>query len=179
MQTRVAYGDTGLWLDVPDNSTIVTPSHRPAAADQRQAVRDALRRPVAGPPLRERVGRGQTVAISACDITRPQPRQVMIPVLLEELDGIVDLDDVVVLVATGTHRANTPAELRAMFGDEVVESVRIVNHDSRAPETMVWRATWACHDNRVSRGWTKIDCRDRHGGREGHPREQQPLGVGR
>ena len=132
MQTRVAYGDTGLWLDVPDNSTIVTPSHRPAAADQRQAVRDALRRPVAGPPLRERVGRGQTVAISACDITRPQPRQVMIPVLLEELDGIVDLDDVVVLVATGTHRANTPEELRVMFGDEVVDSVRIVNHDSRA-----------------------------------------------
>ena len=24
MQTRVAYGDTGLWLDVPDDSTIVT-----------------------------------------------------------------------------------------------------------------------------------------------------------
>jgi hypothetical protein len=37
----------------------------------------------------------------------------------------------------------------------------------------------ACHDNRVSRGWTKIDCCDRHGGREGHPREQQPLGVRR
>src|SRR4051794_36715376 len=142
MQTRVAYGDTGLWLDVPDDSTIVTPSHRPAAADQRQAVREALRRPVAGPPLRERVSRGQTVAISACDITRPQPRQVMIPVLLEELDGIIDLDDVVVLVATGTHRANTPEELRAMFGDEVVDSVRIVNHDSRASETMVWRGTF-------------------------------------
>src|SRR4051794_39967979 len=139
MQTRVAYGDTGLWLDVPDTSTIVTPSHRPAAADQRQAVRDALRRPVAGPPLRERVARGQTVAVSACDITRPQPRHVMIPDLLEELDGIIDLDDVVVLVATGTHRANTPEELRAMFGDEVVDSVRIVNHDSRASETMVWR----------------------------------------
>lgn len=67
----------------------------------------------------------------------------MIPVLLEELDGIVDLDDVVVLVATGTHRANTPEELRAMFGDEVVDSVRIVNHDSRAAETMVRRGTSA------------------------------------
>lgn len=160
MQTRVAYGDTGLWLDVPDDSTIVTPSHRPAAVDQRQAVRDALRRPVAGPPLRERVSRGQTVAISACDITRPQPRQVMIPVLLEELDGIVDLDDVVVLVATGTHRANTPEELRAMFGDEVVDSVRIVNHDSRAPETMVWRGTFG-RDVPVwlNREWSEADVR--------------------
>ena len=46
----------------------------------------------------------------------------MIPAVLDELDGIVDLDDVVVLVATGTHRGNTEAELRAMFGDEVVDS---------------------------------------------------------
>jgi hypothetical protein len=160
MQTRVAYGDTGLWLDVPDDSTIVTPSHRPAAVDQRQAVRDALRRPVAGPPLRERVSRGQTVAISACDITRPQPRQVMIPVLLEELDGIVDLDDVVVLVATGTHRANTPEELRAMFGDEVGDSVRIVNHDSRDAAALTWVGrrgndvpVW------LNREWTMADIR--------------------
>jgi nickel-dependent lactate racemase len=161
MQTRLAYGDTGLWLDVPEErTTIVTPSHRPAAPDPRAALRAALRRPVAGPPLRERVTRGRTVAISACDITRPQPRQLMIPAVLEELDGIVDLDDVVVLVATGTHRANTPEELRAMFGDEVVDSVRIVNHDSRAADTMVWRGTfgdgvpvW------LNREWTEADVR--------------------
>src|SRR3954454_11240807 len=73
--------------------------------------------------------------ISACDVTRAQPRHLMIPVLLEELDGIVDLDDVVILVATGTPRPNTDAELRAMFGDEVVDAVRIVNHDSRATDT--------------------------------------------
>jgi nickel-dependent lactate racemase len=97
-----------------------------------------LREPVAGPPLRERVRRGQTVAISACDITRAQPRHLMVPAVLEELDGVVDLDDVVVLVATGTHRANTEAELRAMFGDAVVDSVRIVNHDARAADTHRW-----------------------------------------
>ncbi len=115
---------------------------------------------MAGPPLRERVSRGQTVAISACDITRPQPRHLMIPALLEELDGIVDLDDVVVLVATGTHRANTDAELRAMFGDDVVDSVRIVNHDSRAKDTMVWRGTFG-RDVPVwlNREWSEADVR--------------------
>jgi lactate racemase len=160
MQTRVAYGDTGLWLDVPDSTTIVSPSHRPAAPDAPDTLRQALRHPVAGPPLRERVHRGQTVAISACDITRPQPRHLMIPALLRELDGIVDLDDVVVLVATGTHRANTPAELRAMFGDEVVDSVRIVNHDSRAPDTMVWRGTFGRDVPLwLNREWTEADVR--------------------
>ena len=160
MQTRVAYGESGLWLELPDGATVVTPSHRQAAADPRDTLRTALRRPVAGPPLRERVSRGQTVAISACDITRPQPRELMIPAILDELDGIVDLDDVVVLVATGTHRANTEAELRAMFGDEVVDSVRIVNHDSRAKDTMVWRGTFG-RDVPVwlNREWCEADVR--------------------
>jgi lactate racemase len=115
---RLAYGDSGLRLAVdPELTTIVEPVHSVAAADQMKALRAALREPVAGPPLRERVRPGQSVAISACDGTRPQPRQLMIPAILEELDGIVDPRDIVVLVATGTHRGNTEAELRVMFGD--------------------------------------------------------------
>src|SRR6185295_11637897 len=135
--------------------------------DPRARLRAALRTPVAGPPLRERVHRGQTVAISACDITRPQPRHLMIPALLEELDGVVDLDDVVVLVATGTHRANTDAELRAMFGDAVVDAVRIVNHDARARDTVTWcgrfgadvpvwlHREWCAADVRITTGFVE------------------------
>ena len=40
----------------------------------------------------------------------------MVPALLDVLEPVVGLDDVVVLVATGTHRGNTPAELEAMLG---------------------------------------------------------------
>ena len=120
MRARLAYGRSGLDLELDDAATtVVEPVWQPPAADPVAALQDALRAPVAGPPLRERVRRGQTVAISACDGTRPQPRHLMIPAVLAELDGIVDLDDVVVLVATGTHRGNTGAELRAMFGEAV------------------------------------------------------------
>ena len=141
-QVTLAYGREGLTVDLPDDAAVITPVQHPAAPDVTAELRRALREPVSGPPLRERVRPGQTVAISACDGTRAQPRHLMIPAVLEELDGIVDLDDVVVLVATGTHRANTDAELRAMFGDEVVDSVRIVNHDSRASGTHRWMGTF-------------------------------------
>ena len=57
--------------------------------------------PVAGPPLRDRVRRGQRVAIAICDGTRAQPRHIVIPVVLEELADVLDLDDVTVLVAPG------------------------------------------------------------------------------
>jgi lactate racemase len=132
VKVELAYGETGLVIDVPAaRTTVVTPRHLDAVADGGRAVRAALRQPTAGPPLRDRVRAGQTVAISMCDGTRPQPRHVMIPALLDELDGIVRPEDVVVLVATGTHRGNTPAELDVMLGADVRRRVRVVNHDAR------------------------------------------------
>ena len=117
---RLAYGETGLEVELPaDRTTVVEPTYVEAAEDQVGLLRDALRHPVAGPPLRELVTPGQTVAISMCDGTRPQPRHLMIPAVLDELDGIVSPDDVVVLVATGTHRGNSEAEIRQMLGDAV------------------------------------------------------------
>ncbi|MDQ7904033.1 lactate racemase domain-containing protein [Phytohabitans sp. ZYX-F-186] len=73
MLVELAYGSAGLVVELPDRrTTVITPHARPAAADERAELRRALRHPVAGPPLRERVRRGQTVAISACDGTRPR-----------------------------------------------------------------------------------------------------------
>ncbi|WP_035839643.1 nickel-dependent lactate racemase [Kitasatospora azatica] len=139
MKIRLAYGETGLDIDLdPAVTTVVEPLHHAGAADEMAVLRAALRHPVAGPPLRERVRPGQTVAISACDGTRPQPRHLMIPAVLAELEGIVRDEDVVILVATGTHRGNDPQELRRMFGDEVVDRIRIVNHDARDAAQLTW-----------------------------------------
>ena len=102
MRVRLAYGTTGLDVEIdPEVTTVVEPVGQRAAADPGASLRAALRQPVAGPPLRERVRPGQSVAISACDGTRPQPRHLMIPAILEELDGIIRLEDV---VDPGGHR---------------------------------------------------------------------------
>lgn len=136
---RVAYGTTGLDVELPaDRTTVVAPTHSEPAPDVPAALREALAHPVAGPPLRELVRPGQTVAISLCDATRPQPRELMVRAILAELEGIATREDLVLLVATGTHRANTDAELRAMLGDDLVDTVRIVNHDSRDPDVLRW-----------------------------------------
>lgn len=138
MPVTLAFGDTGLTIDLPTSTTVVRPENPAPAADGVALLRQALRFPVSGPPLRERVGQGKTVAISVCDATRAQPRKLVIPTVLDELDGLVNLDDLVILIATGTHRANSPSELRAMFGEEVVDAIRIVNHDARAKDSLQW-----------------------------------------
>jgi lactate racemase len=55
----------------------------------------------------------------------------MLQAILEIVDGVIRPEDIVVLVATGTHRANTPRELVAMLGEDVVRYCRVVNHDAR------------------------------------------------
>ena len=168
MLVRLAYGDGDLTVDLPAERTfVVTPRAAPAVPDPAGSVRAALRAPTAGAPLRERVRRGQTVAISMCDGTRPQPRQVMIPAVLDELAGLVRDEDVVLLVATGTHRGNTDAELRAMLGDELVDRVRVVNHDARDEHSLrylgrlgrdvpVWLdREWVDADVRITTGFVE------------------------
>jgi len=136
---RLAYGRTGLSVTLPSaRTTVVAPAHLAAAPDPAAVLRDALRRPVSGPPLRSLVRPGQRVAVSVCDITRPQPREAMVRALLEELDGLLDPRDLTLLVASGTHRGSADAELRAMFGDELVDGVRIVVHDARDAGSLVW-----------------------------------------
>jgi nickel-dependent lactate racemase len=122
---------------------VIEPSYVPGVDDPAAEVRRALREPVAGLGLRERllaagVSRSSTVAISICDGTRAQPRDVMVPVVLAEIADLVDLDRVTILVATGTHRGNTDAELLEMLGADVLDRVRVVNHDARDADSLVW-----------------------------------------
>jgi nickel-dependent lactate racemase len=161
MRVRLAYGSGGLEVDLPDDrTTVVEPLRHPGADDEGAVLRAALQAPVAGPRLRELVRPGQTVAISMCDGTRAQPRDAMIPAVLDELAGIVPDSDVVVLVATGTHRGNTEAEIRAMLGDAVAGRVRVVNHDARDRSSLVYLGehgrgvpVW------VNRLWVEADVR--------------------
>ena len=72
MKVRLAYGAGGLEVELPDErTTVVEPAYHAGADDERAVLLQALREPVAGPPLRGLARPGQSVAISICDGTRP------------------------------------------------------------------------------------------------------------
>jgi nickel-dependent lactate racemase len=128
---RLDYGNDGLLVSLPDERvTVIEPISRPAVPDPHQTLLDAIRNPIDSPPLRDRVRPGARVAFSVCDITRAQPRVQQITALLAEMPGIRD-EDVTILIATGTHRANTPAELERMLGADFLRRFRVINHDAR------------------------------------------------
>jgi lactate racemase len=161
-RVRLAYGSRGLEVDLPaDRTVVVEPRFVPAVPDEPAELRRALAEPLGGARrLRDTVRPGQQVAISICDVTRPQPREPMVKAVLAELAGIVDPADVVLLVATGTHRACTPAELEAMLGRELLDACEVVNHDARDDASLVDVGT---HGDGVAvllnRRWVEADVR--------------------
>jgi nickel-dependent lactate racemase len=138
VKVKLAYGREGLWIELPDdNVTVVEPRFVPGLPDDTEAIRSALREPIGMPPLRDLMKPDDTVAIVFSDITRPQPRQRMLPVLLEEI-GHVPPENIVLINALGTHRPNTEEELTEMLGREIVESYPIVQHDAWDKGNMVY-----------------------------------------
>ncbi len=123
---RLAFGRTGLEIAIPDRAEVITPAPRAALRDPADAVRTAFRRPTHGSyaPLPSLVPVGASVAVSVCDVTRPFPARTVLPVLIEELPG----RRIKILVATGSHRPCTPAELEVMFGEEVLNQAEVEQH---------------------------------------------------
>ena len=138
MRIRLDYGTDGLEVVLPDERvTVIEPVFRPALPDPHAALKAALGAPLGRPPLRELVRRGQTVAISVCDITRAQPRREMLEALFDEMADVRP-EDITILIATGTHRTSPPAELERMLGPDIARRYRVINHDSREDSSLTY-----------------------------------------
>ncbi|MBK9714153.1 MAG: nickel-dependent lactate racemase [Kouleothrix sp.] len=129
MNVSLAYGRGRMTVEVPDDAVVIAPAELPGLADERAAFDAAVRAPIGARPLRELARPGDTVAIVIADITRPSPSERLVPWIMQEL-AQVPRERFVIVNGTGSHRANTRDELVQMLGEELVETVRIVNHNA-------------------------------------------------
>ena len=135
MNVALAYGRGRLEVEVPSHAVVITPEELPGLPDERAAFDAAVRAPIGAAPLRELAKSTDTVAIVIADITRPSPSERLVPWIMAEL-AHVPREQFVIVNGTGSHRANTRAELIQMLGAEVVETVRIVNHNAFDDSTL-------------------------------------------
>jgi nickel-dependent lactate racemase len=115
--------DDGLAVEV------AIPKPLPVVPDAGRAIRESVADPIGSRRLRDIATRGKKVAIIVTDITRKIPGELMVAAILDELalGGVPD-GDVKILIATGLHRPNTPAEIEKMLGSEIPGRIEVINH---------------------------------------------------
>ena len=137
MRVHLQYGREGLEVEIPGtNVTVIEPRFVPGLPDERRAFREALRGPIGARPLRDVVKATDRVAVVIPDLTRPLPSDRLLPWLFEELSHVPP-ERFTIVNGTGSHRANTPEELRSMVGPEVLGRYRVVNHTAHDSATML------------------------------------------
>jgi nickel-dependent lactate racemase len=140
LKITLPYGADEALLHVPERNLlgVFSPNAATPAADPAEEIRRALREPFGAAPLAEDARGARRVVIAADDLTRQTPNRLMLPILLDELNraGVAD-GQVTVLVALGTHRPMTPAEIVAHFSPSVVRRVKVINNPWQDPTKMV------------------------------------------
>lgn len=134
MKTTIAFGKTGLMLDLPEGPSYqILHAHTGAPVhDATRAIEAALAAPVGSLPLQELAKGKRTAAISVCDITRPAPNHVTLPPLLASLHRAgLRAEDISICIATGLHRQASQAELDQILTPEIAARYPIVNHDAK------------------------------------------------
>ncbi len=134
-EANFAFGKHGIRLSLPEEYQYELVESRTAAAllNPVQALNHALDNPIAGPPLSVLAQGKKTAAIAVCDITRPAPNSTTLPPLLSRLhQSGIPVEGITILIATGLHRGATDDEIRAIVGDEIASTYRVLNHDARS-----------------------------------------------
>ena len=133
MKIRCAYGSGGKTIELPDNLdiTIIEPEFTQAAAPPEELISNALSNPIGTTSLENAVKGGGRIGVVVNDITRATPYPLLLPALFTHLEALgADRTKITIFNATGTHRANTPDELRTMLSAAIVDAYPIVQNNS-------------------------------------------------
>ena len=127
MRVDLSYGRGTYPVELRDewSVTVIRKPAMPVLADPAGAVEAALAAPYAARPLAEEARGARSACIVICDITRPVPNGLLLPVILRQLLGAgLAPESIRVLIATGLHRPNEGEELRGAGGRSLGASHR-------------------------------------------------------
>lgn len=135
------YGDKYVQLSLDSNSVLqeLHPQDIEVIQDVESEANTVLDHPVASRPFDNLFAAGDKITIVASDITRLVKLDQYLPSIIKRLNalGIPD-EDMIVLIATGTHRGATAEEQRKILGEELFKRIDVVNHNcDTSPMTYV------------------------------------------
>ena len=108
-----------LELEIPQRNLLaaIYPDEPAFLPDVTQAARDALERPVAGPPFSELIAGGKSVAIVIDNQFRPTPQSKLLPAILDALEA-AGTPDACVICANGKVFPMSESDIEMKLGRE-------------------------------------------------------------
>ena len=128
-------------IEIPEDysTDVLIPPRTSTGADPIAIISSALSHPIGTPCLEQMVQPENRVAIIVDDITRETPTAIVLPLILEALARIgVPREKIGIVIALGTHRPMTPAELDRKIGPSIARDYRIVNVQACNCDEMVY-----------------------------------------
>jgi len=131
-------------LELPEGTKVIDMPAPQLLQNPATAIREGLEHPIGGAPLSE-IARAKkaakpeaTAIILVSDNTRPVPYKgesgILLPIVETLLREGFKASEILVLVATGTHRLMSEDEIRSIIDPKVFElGIRVENHDARNP----------------------------------------------
>jgi len=119
-------------LDIAERNLlgIFSPSTFDPVKSEEELIKHAFLHPLDSESLCTRVRGCKKVLVVVDDYTRSTPVRSILPPLIAELtEGGIKKEQVVFLVALGTHRPMTREEMAAKLGKDIAEQYSVFNHD--------------------------------------------------
>ena len=131
---KVPYGTAYQEADLPDQIPVqvINPTCPRVEATAETLIEAALDHPIGSPRLEELARPEDHVLLIVNDQTRPGPNAEMAAAVVRRLNGCgVPDSQITILIATGSHRAPTDAELTTLVGRDLMQRIRVVSHDCK------------------------------------------------
>lgn len=130
MNIKFGYGKSFQEVKIPEGNLIASLKANPINHERTgvDAVNFALQNPIASKKLSEYDLSSKKIAIITSDISRPLPSWDIMPSLLDELyKAGATPENIVVVLALGSHREHTEEEKKHLVGDRCFNEVAVVD----------------------------------------------------
>jgi len=130
---KLKYGKKDIQIPIQDKNIIqiLNAKKQMSLLYPENRLKDLLKNPINSLSLKDLIIQkdAKKILIIVNDITRPTPYEVILPPLLEELHQIgIKKENIIFIIATGSHRGNSNEEINAVFGEDIVGTYKFINH---------------------------------------------------
>jgi len=136
---KLKYGKEKIRLPIQDKNIvkILNLEKQKVLLNPENSLKELFKNPINSPPLRDLIiqKKAKKVLIIVNDITRPTPYNIILPSLLNELKQIgIKREKITFMIATGIHRDNSEEEIKDIFGEDLFNTYKFINHNADSPD---------------------------------------------